>query len=219
MIRAGREREGDLDSRDVAAGEDLFRLLFVCTGNICRSAAAERLARAGLATRLGPAAAIEVTSAGTHGLVGEAMDADAAAALRALGGDPDGFVARRLDATSVAGVDLVLTATRAHRAAVVRQAPTLLRRTFTIREFARLAAAVDRAALPADAAGPERLRVAVEEAAALRGLLAPPASPDEDDVTDPYGGPSGLHETTLRTLVAALGPTIDLLADAYARES
>jgi len=51
-----------------------FRVLHVCTGNICRSPMAEHLMRAGLQQRLGGgAAAFEVASAGTMGFAGEPM--------------------------------------------------------------------------------------------------------------------------------------------------
>src|SRR5512144_374699 len=116
-----------------------FRVLFVCTGNICRSPFGERLLRARLAERLGPdAALVEVGSAGVQGLVGEPMDPLAAAVLLSHGGDPTGFAGRRLDAGLVRGADLVLAANRKHRASIVRLDPTAVRKTFTIRELARL---------------------------------------------------------------------------------
>jgi protein-tyrosine phosphatase len=197
---------------------DRFRLLFVCTGNICRSAAAERLARAGLIRRLGPGAPVDVSSAGTRGLVGEPMDPAALTALRAVGGDGDGFVARRLDARVTRDVDLVLTATREHRAAVVRIAPTLLRCTFTIREFDRLAGAVDPARLPRRANGVARMRAAVDDAASSRGMLGP-TTPAADDVADPIGASPELHAAVVGQISAALERPLDLLAAAYSRPS
>src|SRR5438128_596932 len=68
---------------------DRFRWLMVCTGNICRSPMAERLAVAGIAQRLGAdASRFEVTSAGTFGLEGNEMEPFAAQVLGDLGGDP-----------------------------------------------------------------------------------------------------------------------------------
>jgi protein-tyrosine phosphatase len=193
-----------------------FRVLYVCTGNICRSPLAERLARHELGRRLGPdAGLIEVTSAGTHGLTGHEMYVEAATVLEGAGGDPAGFVARLMGADHVTQADLVLTATREHRAAVVRLDPRASRRTFTIREFARLAAEVDPSALPLT--DPlSRLRVAVEEAAAHRGLVGP-ESPADDDVPDPYGGPARGYEESGRLIGAATAATVDLLAAAVAQ--
>ena len=48
-----------------------FRVLFVCTGNICWSTIAERTAQALLDMTLGPAAAyLRLVCAATHALVG-----------------------------------------------------------------------------------------------------------------------------------------------------
>ena len=64
----------------------MIRVLFVCTGNICRSPTAEGVFRA-LADAEGLGRAIEADSAGTHGYhVGDAPDtrAQAAAARRGI---------------------------------------------------------------------------------------------------------------------------------------
>jgi protein-tyrosine phosphatase len=62
-----------------------LHILFVCTGNICRSPSAERLATA---------AGASASSAGTRAVIGHPMHPESARVLRDLGGDPDGFVAR-----------------------------------------------------------------------------------------------------------------------------
>ena len=71
-----------------------FRVLVVCTGNICRSPMAEHLLRAGLAAR--GVEGVEVSSAGTHGLVGEPVQQHASAVLTERGIDHSAFAARRL---------------------------------------------------------------------------------------------------------------------------
>src|SRR5689334_19045898 len=117
----------------------MFRILFVCTANICRSPMAEHLLREGLRERLGPEAEdFVVSSAGTHGLVGEPMDGRARETLRRQYDlDGTGFVARALDEELVQESDLVLTASREHRAVAVTLHPRATRRTFTVREFDR----------------------------------------------------------------------------------
>jgi protein-tyrosine phosphatase len=198
--------------------DERFAILFVCTGNICRSPAAERLTRAGLAARLGPDNLVDVTSAGTEGLVGEPIDPDAVKALAAHGGTGDGFAARKLAAEHLLSVDLVLTATRGHRAAVARLAPGLSRNLFTIREFDRLAAAVDPGVLPRRASGVARMRAAVDEAFHLRGMVLPPARATDDDIEDPYRRGSSAHTRTVQILAASLQRPLDLLAAAYTRQ-
>ena len=81
---------------------------------------------------------VRAASAGTNGLTGYAMDAPSALVLRELGGNPDGHTARRVTPALVDSASLVLTADSGHRAALLKESPLAFRRTFTLREFARL---------------------------------------------------------------------------------
>jgi protein-tyrosine phosphatase len=74
----------------------LSRVLFVCTGNICRSPTAEGVARH-LAVRDGVAHLFEFDSAGTHGYhVGDPPDPRTVAAARRRGYDLAALRARRV---------------------------------------------------------------------------------------------------------------------------
>src|SRR3954467_7687254 len=116
-----------------------FTVLLVCTGNICRSALAERLGRAYLEERLGEdAGAVRLISAGTRAVVGSAMHPHSALVLRGYGAEAGDFRARQLTDSVAAEAGLVLTMTRAHRREVLRLAPRGLARTFTLREAADL---------------------------------------------------------------------------------
>ena len=64
-------------------------ILFVCTGNICRSPYAERRLR-----QLLPEAGIEIASAGTGAVVGSDIETETRDALRRKGADVTGFRAR-----------------------------------------------------------------------------------------------------------------------------
>ena len=130
-----------------------FRLLYVCTGNICRSPFAEIITRHVLIGRLGgrEASAFQVSSAGVRAVVGSGMHPDSRAELAPWNLDTtaaEQFTARQLRSAMVAECDLVLGATPRHRSAVVERLPAALPITFSLREFARLAEAVDPAALP-----------------------------------------------------------------------
>ena len=88
------------------------RLLTVCTGNICRSPYAAVLLREGLDwARPG---AFEVTSAGTHALVGRPMDEGSAVRLQAKGLADDAFRARLITPRLLAEQAAVLA--HGHRA-------------------------------------------------------------------------------------------------------
>jgi protein-tyrosine phosphatase len=97
------------------------------------------------------------------------------------GGDPVGFVAQSLTADLLRQAELVLGMTREHRGAAVEMAPAAVRRSFTLREYARLLGQIDPARLPAGSPA-ERAHASLPLAAALRRQ----AEAAEDDVADPY---------------------------------
>ena len=112
------------------------RLLTVCTGNICRSPYAAVLLREGLAwARPG---AFEVTSAGTHALVGRPIDEGSAEQLRLKGLADDAFRARLITPQLLAEQAAVLVMAGEHKQLVLDEAPAVHRRTFTLRELASL---------------------------------------------------------------------------------
>jgi protein-tyrosine phosphatase len=180
-----------------------FRVLFVCTGNICRSPMGQAMLTSRLRAALGDDAdrLVEVSSAGTYGLVGHPIEPDALVALDELGVVPDEFAARELADDIVEASDLVLTATREHRAAAVSMLPRWSRRTFTIREFARLVDAVDVAAVTGDDPV-ARAAALVDAAAGQRGYVRP-QTPDDDDVADPYRRPVDAFRVAAKQLDAA----------------
>ena len=87
-----------------------FRLLFVCTGNICRSAFAEVLTRHLLNERLGygPASAIVVSSAGIQAVVGSGMHPMTREMLRPWGGGKDARIMKTA-MTSKASISRLVT--------------------------------------------------------------------------------------------------------------
>lgn len=186
----------------------------VCTGNICRSPMAELLLAHRLRERLSPddARRFTVGSAGTHGLTGWSIERDAARYLDSIGValDPlDPFVARELDASLVEEADLVLGATRQHRAAAVTLVPIAGSRTFTLLEFARL---IDRDDVATPTDDPvERLRLLV--AAAARRRATTRSNPrGEDDIGDPYGSSYAAFERVGRQIADAVDTIVDHLA-------
>jgi len=171
-----------------------FRLLYVCTGNICRSPFAEIITRHVLIGRLGGRAAsrFHIASAGVQAVVDAGMHPDTRAELEPWNlhtAAAEQFRARQLRSAMVAEADLVLGATPRHRSAVVERLPAALPITFSLREFARLAEAVDPGELPDVPV--ERAQALVELARAQRGLVPPPE--DGDEVPDPIGRPQEAH--------------------------
>ena len=159
-------------------------------------------------------ALVEVTSAGTYGLVGHPIEPDALAVLEELGVAADEFAARELSRDILEAQDLVLTATREHRAASVSMVPRASRRTFTIREFARLVEAVDVDQLLVQVKGEEareRGRALVDAAASQRGYVRA-TSPSDDDVADPYRRPVDAFRVVGQQIDQATAVIADRLA-------
>ncbi len=98
-------------------------VLFVCTGNICRSPTAEGIFRK-LAADAGLGDAIVADSAGTHGYhVGEPPDARAQAAAAKRGYDLSALRARRFERGDFHRFDVILTMDRDHHSILARLAP------------------------------------------------------------------------------------------------
>jgi protein-tyrosine phosphatase len=188
-----------------------FRVLHVCTGNICRSPMGEHLMREGLRTRLGTAADVFVVeSAGTWGHTGAPMEPFALSVLTTYGHDGSAFQARELVAEHVAGADLVLGATREHRAAAVVLQPRAARKTFTLRECDRLLTGVDPLSLPTgDLVA--RAQAVVVGAASQRGLIRAD-TPEDDDLVDPYQAPESAFVACADLVDSSLTRLLDLLA-------
>jgi len=99
------------------------RVLFVCTGNICRSPTAEGVFRK-LVADAGLADLIEADSAGTHGYhAGEAPDRRSRAAAAARGYDLAGLRARQIARDDFHHFDLIIALDRDHHEILSRLAP------------------------------------------------------------------------------------------------
>jgi protein-tyrosine-phosphatase len=198
----------------VGGSPEVFRLLYVCTGNICRSPFAQFHTRFLLGARLGPwAHAFAVHSAGVSAVRGHGMHDDSRAQLMSRRNHPDvtAFTARQLPDRDVLLADLVLTMTREHRSTVLGDVPKALPTTFTLREFARLLRAADPAALAALPRHPvDRARGLVALARATRGTV-PAVGAEEDAVPDPVSGGPEAHTEAARVIDGCVRTFLDLL--------
>jgi protein-tyrosine phosphatase len=99
------------------------RVLFVCTGNICRSPTAEGVFRA-MIELAGVADRISCDSAGTHGYhIGELPDLRARQAARRRGYDLSSLRARRIDRSDFRDFDLMLAMDLENLAALSQMQP------------------------------------------------------------------------------------------------
>lgn len=169
-----------------------YTLLAVCTGNICRSPAMDRL----LALAFESEDGIAVLSAGTHAHIGDDMESQMKRRLVDYGANTENFQAEQLSSEMVRDSDLVLTANRGHVADILNDVPGSEAKVFTLREFVRLLDSVDAAALHEALAGSgstaEKLAALVPLVAAQREHAEAPTA--ADDVVDPYMMPEEVFD-------------------------
>jgi protein-tyrosine phosphatase len=206
MNRPGADPEAPAD------GSPELTVLFVCTGNICRSPLAERLGRHLVTAQGAAGAGVQLVSAGTQAVVGRGMDPASARVLQERGGSPTGFRARQLTGPMAVEADLTLTMTRRHRQEVLARAPRALSRTFTLSEAAGLLALVPAGPVPGDTPG-ERARALIRQMAAARSRR--PSGPD-DDILDPIGRPDVVHDQVGQAIADAVQPVLHRLLSVVA---
>ncbi len=213
----------------------MFRVLVVCTANICRSpATATLLRRAFSAVHLDTH--IAVTSAGVAATAGSPA-CDLSSALvgefvaRSYAGQvgtpppahPHG--ARRISPDMLAQSDLVLCLDRSHLAEVLPQFPQVQAKTFTLRQAARLSQVVAGYIAPGQkppgsilmpTGVEERLRWWVSAMDSVRGQMPPvtghseashrnPLSWSDHDVPDPHVLGYQVHGAAIELAEAAVG--------------
>ncbi|MFP5298650.1 MAG: low molecular weight protein arginine phosphatase [Actinomycetota bacterium] len=174
-----------------------MKILFVCTGNICRSPMAEALLRHAL-TEVG-IEGIEVASAGTWGNDGWTASDPAVHVLAQRGVDLSGHVARSLRAEDIEEADLILVMTAHHARDVVRLHPGAEAKTRYLKELSELT--------PADldpASTPDR------RLAALLEVTRPPYRRDLE-LDDPYGLPVGVYERTAAEIERHVAKVVEIL--------
>ncbi len=107
------------------------KILFVCTGNICRSPMAEEL----FYHRIGENSGWEAASAGTFAGCGDPASTNAISALRELGVDFDHHKSQPLSAELVGEVDLIVPMTAQHRDYILDFFPKVENKVCLLKSF------------------------------------------------------------------------------------
>ena len=160
-------------------------MLFVCTGNQCRSPMAEALLR----SKLPVACGIEVDSAGTIG-DGTPPPDNAVKVMEEAGLDISGRPSRPLNRGALEAADLVVTMSRQHLVDVVTAHPPVLERAFTLADL------LDRAATAGPRGSDETVAAWARRLSAGRTTVSILQLPSAADIEDPIGGGIGVFEQT-----------------------
>lgn len=114
----------------------MIHVIFICTGNICRSAMADGYLKYRL-KELGKEQDVKVSSAGTHAKNGEASPEYAKRAIAKYGANIKTHAATTLENAKMHSADYILVMTERHKTDVIAKYPELEGRIKLLGEYAK----------------------------------------------------------------------------------
>ena len=111
-----------------------MKIMFICTGNICRSAMAEGIMKK--LVKENKLNDIEVCSCGMYEQTGEYATYNAVEAAKLYGADISNHRATYIRNSKIEEMDLILCATNSHKQMVISIYPNLVDKVFTMKEYA-----------------------------------------------------------------------------------
>ena len=110
-----------------------MKIMFICTGNICRSAMAQWMLKKKAKEQNKD---IEVYSCGIEAGNGWTPTDEAVEVMKEYGIDLSKHRATNIRSSNIEDMDVILCATRAHKGAVIYMYPELKEKVYTMKEYA-----------------------------------------------------------------------------------
>ena len=110
-----------------------MKIMFICTGNICRSAMAHWLFKKKLEDV--KIKDVEVYSSGTYAETGDVSTEEAIEVMEEYGVDLKQHRATNISKSDIENMDLILCATSEHKIQILRKYPKLNEKLYTMKEY------------------------------------------------------------------------------------
>lgn len=170
-----------------------MRVLFVCTGNICRSPMAEAILNH-LALQDGLQDHFDAESAGIVAFGGDGPTAQSIDVMKWRGIDMIDHRSRRLTLDMLDGADIAACMTADHRDAIESFSNEYFEKCFLLKELAEAARKCEFTTIDS----------LLKETSKIRSMHGEGRNRDYD-IGDPYGGTLGEYDSTAQMLEVAIG--------------
>ena len=115
--------------------KDKLKIMFVCTGNICRSAMSEWILKKKIEQDNELKERVEVCSSGVYAENGDKPTYAAIEVMKEMNIDITKHTATNISNSKIEDMDLILCATKSHKIAVIDLYPDLRDKVYTMKEY------------------------------------------------------------------------------------